>query len=360
MKNRKKVVHIVEAFAGGIFSYLVDLVNNTSDEFDVVILYSIRKETPENFKNYFDSKVKLIELKHLKRKIGINDIKAFFEVKKILKGIQPDIVHCHSSKAGIVGRFASNGHKQKVFYTPHGYSFLKLDDSKSKRFIYKFIEKLATVNKSTIVACSKGEYEESLKLTKNSCYINNGVNLEYLKKYIPETPKEFDNKSFTVVTTGRIAYQKNPELLNKIAESFPNIKFVWVGDGELKNQLVSKNIEVTGWKNKNELIEILNKSDIFILTSLWEGLSISLLEAMALKKVCIVSNCIGNKDVIINNKNGFVCKDYIEFCNIISDIQNKKYNLEDIQMNAYFDIKKEYNTKIMCRRYTKLYKGELK
>ena len=52
---------------------------------------------------------------------------------------------------------------------------------------------------------------------------------------------------FTVYTLGRICYQKNPTLFNEIAEALPDVKFIWIGDGELREQLTSKNIEITGW-----------------------------------------------------------------------------------------------------------------
>ena len=82
-------------------------------------------------------------------------------------------------------------------------------------------------------------------------------------------------------------------------------------------------------------MQILNESDVFILPSLWEGLPISLLEAMALKKPCIVSNVIGNKDVINNKENGFICNDLDEFVTTINEIQSNKYDLTQISVNAY-------------------------
>ena len=145
----------------------------------------------------------------------------------------------------------------------------------------------------------------------------------------------------------------------KLPKKFPEIKFVWVGTGDLKNKLTSNNIEVTGWKNRDELMEILNKSDVFILPSLWEGLPISLLEAMALKKPCIVSNVIGNRDVISNENNGFVCNNLNEFIEVIKNIQDNKYNLEKISENAFNDVKNIYNTDVMCKKYCNIYKGEM-
>ena len=359
MENKKKIVHVVESFGGGVYNFLVDLLNNTIDEFDITVIYALRPQTPDNFINDFDKRIKFIHSKYMTRSIGLNDLKAFFEIKKLLKSESPDIVHCHSSKAGLLTRLATNTKKIKTFYTPHGYSFLMEDSSKLKRLIYRSIEKIGTLNHSIIVACSKGEYEESLKLTKRATYVSNGVNLEKLKKYIPDKIKQINTKKLTFVTTGRVSYQKNPELFNKIAENFPQIRFIWVGTGDLEDKLTSKNIEITGWKNRDELMEILNKSDIFILPSLWEGLPISLLEAMALKKPCIVSNVIGNRDVISNENNGFVCNNLNEFIEVIKNIQDNKYNLEKISENAFNDIKNIYNTEVMCKKYCNIYKGEM-
>lgn len=359
MKKRKKIVHVVEAFGGGIYNYLIDLLNTTINYYDITVIYALREQTPKNFKNDFDKRIKFIHSKYLMRNIGTKDIKAFFEIKKLIKNEKPDIVHCHSSKAGLITRVAVNTKKIKTFYTPHGYSFLMQDSSTLKRFFYKIIEKIGTKNSSTIIACSEGEYEEALKLTKRATYISNGVNLEKLKDYIPDKIKEIDTNSITIVTTGRVSYQKNPHLFNEIATNFKSIKFIWVGSGDLENELTSNNIEITGWKNKEELMDILNKSDIFILTSLWEGLPISLLEAMALKKPCIVSNVIGNKNVIKNYENGFICNNLEEFKNIIEEIKANKYDLKKISLNAYKDVLNKYNTKVMCEEYLKKYKGEI-
>ena len=359
MENKKKIVHVVESFGGGVYNFLVDLLNNTIDEFDITVIYALRPQTPDNFINDFDKRIKFIHSKHMTRNIGLNDFKAFFEIKKLIKNESPDIVHCHSSKAGLLTRLAINTKKIKTFYTPHGYSFLMEDSSKLKRLIYRSIEKIGTLNHSIIVACSKGEYEESLKLTKRATYVSNGVNLEKLKKYIPDKIKQINTKKLTFVTTGRVSYQKNPEMFNEIAKKFPEIKFIWVGTGDLEGKLTSKNIEITGWKNRDELMEILNKSDVFILPSLWEGLPISLLEAMALKKPCIVSNVIGNRDVIYNENNGFVCNNLNELIEVIKNIQDNKYNLEKISENAFNDIKNIYNTEVMCKKYCNIYKGEM-
>lgn len=348
--KRKKVLHIVESFGSGIFSFLVDLVNNTDDEFDITIAYGVRAETLESFREYFSDKVKFIEVKNFTRSINpIKDLKAFFEVKKIIKEENPDVIHLHSSKAGFIGRFATNCKKKTMLYNPHGFSFLMRDSSKVKRFMYWCLEKIGALRKCTIVGCSYGEYQEALKLTKNAICINNGINIEKMNEQIKTFNKHnIDFNNLKLCTSGRIGFQKNPELFNNIAENFPNLKFTWIGDGELKDKLTSPNIKVTGWKTREEVLKIVNDNDIFILTSLWEGLPISLLEAMYLKKVCIVTNCIGNRDVIKNGKNGFIIKtnDYKE---IIEKISLENYN--EISKNAEKDILTVFNTDRMVKEY---------
>lgn len=351
----KKILHVVEAFGGGIFTYLVDLSNRLTNDYDVYIAYSIRPQTPKNFTEYFLPSIHLIELKEFRRGINLlKDIKAFNELKKIVKDINPDIVHLHSSKAGVIGRYAISGKNIKLFYTPHGYSFLMKDQNKLKRQAYYLIEKIAAKQKCKTISCSKGEHETTLNLTTNACYISNGVNINELKAQLQELPNKTP-KNFTVFTLGRICYQKNPDLFNKIALSLPDVHFIWIGDGDLKNKLSAPNIQVTGWLERKDALKIACYSDAFILTSLWEGLPISLLEAMYMKKTCFVTDVIGNKDVIRNRINGFICKNELEFkCEIHNYMVSPS---DEYAKNAYNDIICEYNTDVMCYKYKCVYEG---
>ena len=353
--KKKKVLHIVEAFGGGIFTFLVDLVNATNDEFDITIVYAIREETPENFEKYFKSNIKFIRSKYLKREINIkNEFKAIKEVRQIIENEKPDIVHLHSSKAGITGRMAVKGKKIKVLYNPHGFSFLMKNISKLQKSFYWLVEKVISLKKGTIIACSKGEYREAKKINKKSMCINNGIDIKKIDeetKILKEKTVNIDNLKICMI--GRINYQKNPKLFNRIAEENKEKKFTWIGDGDLRKELISDNIEVTGWKNREEVLNILNNNDIFILPSLWEGLPIALLEAMYMKKVCIVSNVIGNKDVIEDNINGFIAYEENDYTKIINSLNLGI--IKRITENARRDIEEKYNMQNMIEAYKKIY-----
>ena len=245
-----------------------------------------------------------------------------------------------------------------MFYNPHGFSFLKKDDSKLKRIIYWWIEKITAIinKKCTIIGCSQGEYQEAKKLNKNSICINNGIDIEKINELIKDlSQKEINYNDIRICTIGRIGYQKNPKLFNQIAEAFPDIQFTWIGDGEQKDLLTSKNITITGWKDRKEVLRILNDNDVFILCSLWEGLPISLLEAMYMKKICIVSNVIGNRDVIEDGKNGYIAESVDEYVVIINNILSKNEMNLKIKNSAYLNIEEIYNIKKMMEKYRRIY-----
>lgn len=359
-KKKKKILHLVEAFGGGVFTFLVELVNSTINDYDIVIAYSRRMQTPDNFEKYFDKNVKFIEVKNFKRSISAQDFKACKEVKQIVKSENPDIVHMHSSKAGMIGRAVLNDKKYQLFFTPHSYAFFKKDDSKFKVMQYVLAEKMAAIYKSkcVTVACSPSEYKVATKITKNVVNINNGVDIVALNELVNLMPeKKFDKNKIKICTLGRVGSQKNPKLFNEIAKRFQNIEFVWIGEGELEYELTSSNITVTGWKERKEALEIMNECDIFLLPSLWEGLPISLLEAMYLKKLCFVSDVVGNRDVIVNGINGFICKDVEQFECMVRCVEKGTLQIENIQNNAKKSVEEKYNMNLMSKKYSDLYKN---
>lgn len=350
------LLYIVEAMGGGVFTYLVDLSNALCDKYNIYIAYATREQTPADFKEYFDKRVNLVEVKSFTRAISpCADLKAAKEIRNIVNDIKPDIVHLHSSKAGIIGRWIINGRKTPLFYTPHGYSFLMADASYLKRKFYKFLEWITAKRFCTTISCSEGENRETLALTKKAVYISNGINIEKLQAVLGGVSNR-RNDVFTVFTLGRICCQKNPSLFNKVAEKQPNISFVWIGDGELRDELKAKNITVTGWVERKEALNIAARSDVFMLTSLWEGLPISLLEAMYMKKLCIVSNVIGNRDVIHNGINGYVCNNADEFVKAINPTADNREYIN----RAYSDVLEKYNTNVMAQSYNRIYMTKLR
>lgn len=123
--EKKKILMVCEAFGGGVFTYVSQLCNDMVDDFEVYLAYSLRPQTPKNYKEFLNQKVHLIEMKH----VGVNgvinlrsDIAAIKELRQIEKNVKPDVIHLHSSVAGGLGRIAYSGKNNIVVYTPHGYA----------------------------------------------------------------------------------------------------------------------------------------------------------------------------------------------------------------------------------------------
>ena len=354
----KTILHITECLGSGVLNYIKNATKWQVEDYNVVVAYSTRPETPTNFMEQFDNRIKFIFVDGFTREIKIKcDIKAFWSIKKIVKEISPDIIHLHSTKAGIIGRWAVDCKKYKVLYSPHAYSFLMMNCSNTKRNFYRFIEKISNKTNCLTIADVQGELEASRSVTKNAICSPNGINpvemdsiIDQAKEYIEEFNK------VTICMLGKVVEQKNPYLFNEIAKEFPNIDFIWIGTGPLENELTSKNIKVTGWLDRVHAIAKILSSDFFLFPSAWESLSIALLEVMYTGKVCIVSDCDGNRDVIINKKNGYVCSKKEDYINAIKTLlENPQLSIEygDAAKN---DIVNIYNVNEMEKKYKSLLK----
>lgn len=107
---------------------------------------------------------------------------------------------------------------------------------------------------------------------------------------------------------GRAASQKRPDLFVKVSklvlQRLPGAKFVWIGDGELRPLLLEAGITVTGWKSDPE--KEIQQLDIFLSTATYEALSYSVLEAMTLGIPCVLSDVVGNRDLVQHGVNGYL------------------------------------------------------
>lgn len=352
-----KVLHIVEAFSGGVLGALQTLVNGMSEDFHSYILYNARQESPLEPQKIFKPEVTLIRAQHLTREIKPKeDFAAMREVRRVFREVNPDVVHLHSTKAGAIGRLALNGKKVPIFYSPQGYSFFMPDCSESKRKMYHLLETMLGYRPSITVASCKGEYDSAKIVSRRATFINNGINTDELDHFGLDFNKR--PKEISVCTLGRIVPQKAPEMFNRIAEAFPEVKFVWIGGGELREKLTSPNIEVTGWLTKEAALNKLMESSVFMLTSLYEGLAFSIMESMYLNRLCIVSKIPGNVDAIENGKTGYVCESLDDYIHVIRQLLDNGIDSRMVEA-AHARVVKELNQTVMADRYEQLYLKEI-
>ena len=346
---------VCEAFGGGVFTYVSQLCNDMADVFDVYLAFSVRPQTPGNYKEYLDPRVHLIQIESWKDKPITdikNDLKVIKELRSIGKSVRPDIIHLHSSIAGGIGRLAFDGKKPVVLYTPHGYAHI-LRGPGLKSHIYQFLERLLG-NRAITLTCCESEDEEARKFSRKTAYIETGVNLKDLSAAL-EGVEAVKNDKFTVYSLGRICVQKQPQVFNRIAELVPDARFLWIGDGELRNQLTAPNIEVTGWMSRNGALARAKSADAFVLCSLGEAIAMSLIENMSIEKLCLVSNVMGNRSVIRDGVNGYVCSTAEEFAERIRGAMDSFP--DNLPQKAYEDVLHTYNTERMKAKFVRFYES---
>ena len=352
-----KVLHIIEAFAGGVLGALQTLANGLDDSFEQYILYNERSESPNEPEKLFKISIKLIRSEHLTREIvPREDLAAIREVRRVFAEIQPDVVHLHSTKAGAIGRLALNGKKVPILYSPQGYSFLMYQCSAAKRKMYHILESVLGTRPSLTVASCQGECDSAKEVSRRSTFINNGINTDELDRFVLDYEKR--PQEIVVCTLGRIVPQKDPALFNRIAEAFPSVKFVWIGGGELRDKLTSPNIEVTGWLSKEEALQKLMSASVFMLTSLYEGLAFSIMEAMYFKRLCVVSRIPGNVDAIQDGETGYVCGTFEKYAGVIKHLLENGID-QTMLDRARERVEKELNQHMMAEQYGQLYRKEI-
>jgi glycosyltransferase involved in cell wall biosynthesis len=308
----------------------------------------------------------------------IIDLKALFHIRKILKKIKPDIVHTHSSKAGIIGRMAALlARVPVIIHSVHGFSFSPYQ-SFLKRNFYVFAEKAVSKITSHFVFVSSDDIDIARKkklVKKNDSLIRSGFPFKkFLKKNedIKSIRKKYNIKedAFVCGIIAPFKPQKGLFHLIKIAEKVlspgkakKNVVFMLTGDGDLREAIESK------LKEKNifdhfrlpgfvfDLEDAIDVFDLGISTALWEGLPQSLIQLRLKKKAAVASDIPGNREVIKDNKNGFLVDvfDYETFSERILYVINKDEERERLAGFEEEDFS-QWDADFMIQEQEKLYK----
>lgn len=247
--------------------------------------------------NLLNSKIKKEKIPFLHRALSpIDEFLAIYELRKLYRKYQPDIIHLHSSKVGILGRIAFP--KQKIVYTVHGFDSIRIAYRK-----YLPIEKKLQNRCQAIIGVSKYD-EANLKkegITNNVSCIYNGV---YLPVDVTHDNPFSHIKGYKgkVLCIARLAPPKRVDLFLKVASLLPQYAFIWVGNLEDVNTEYTSNVYFVGNISN---AGVYNKFvALFMLTSDYEGLPIVIIEALACGKP-VVASAVGGIPELLNGENGF-------------------------------------------------------
>ncbi|CUS77491.1 Glycosyltransferase involved in cell wall bisynthesis [Candidatus Kryptonium thompsonii] len=243
----------------------------------------------------------------------VNDLRAFIPVYKAIKKFKPDIIHAHSSKAGIIARFWSAVLNVKpVVFTAHGWVFTE-GKKFWKRWLLAQVERVASIVTTKIICVSEHDRELAIEFKvappEKLLVIHNGVDPSLFQNIVKSQPH---NDKPIVTFVGRLAPPKDLFFLIDVAENIDNAVFWIVGDGELREKVqryVSKKgltDRIVLWGERYDIPEIFSKTDIFVLPSRWEGLPLTIIEAMMAGLPVVASNVGGVPELVEDGVNGFL------------------------------------------------------
>jgi glycosyltransferase involved in cell wall biosynthesis len=152
--------------------------------------------------------------------------------------------------------------------------------------------------------------------------------------------------------------QKDPIFFNQIANYFkddPTISFTWIGDGELKEVLTSKNIKITGWCSKENVYKMLGNADLYLSTSSWEGLSLATIEALSFGLPLVLNECSGNQDIVTVGVNGYLFRTKEKAIDYIEYLRTNTVKLKQVSENSTIIYDRHYNNYRCGLEYEQLY-----
>lgn len=327
-----------------------------------VVLNTLAKLPPTRFKKYLlsgsggylDEKAKSLEhvqvqlwpaLKHPISPFW--DVMVFFRLVRFMRRERIQIVHTHSSKAGIIGRLAAAwAGVPAIYHTVHGWPFHAYQ-SRWLRAVYIWLERLAARFTTKIIAVSNPTASKGL-----SCRIGQAAQYTViypgsdLKEFRPgklrmrqEPRKEFDfpKEALVVGMVACLKPQKAPLdfvlAAKRVLETLPQSRFLIIGDGPMRAEVQKKildlqladKIKLAGWRE--DVPRLMRGFDLLALSSLWEGLPCVFAQAFASLVPVVATNVEGAREIILSGKTGVLvppAEPTTLACAIIDLLQNPK------------------------------------
>lgn len=333
MKNPEiKALHIITLFSiGGATETVISIVEGLQNK-GYTVHIATGPNIPSEGSMYKEAQEKNIEVftfKNLRREINIfRDVLAILALYRFIKKGNYDIVHTHSSKAGVIGRLSAKLAGVKVIiHTLHGIPFHNYQSGITRRtFIYleklfsKITSKLVSVTYTIIDLMVK----EKITSRNKFVMIRSSFDLEPFEKINQEGRKhirkkyDFSEKDIVIGKVGRLSLLKGHHFLlsamKDVVKINSHIKLLIIGNGELESKLkefvrennLEKNVFFTGLILPNQIPVYLNSLDILVHTSLVEGLARVIPQALMLEKPVISFDLDGSHEIIRNDINGYL------------------------------------------------------
>ncbi len=310
----------------------------------------------------------------------MRDLLALLELARIFAAERPQVVHTHSSKAGILARLAAlAAGVPAIVHTYHGFGFHDFQPP-GLRSLFLWLERLCGLFTDRLVFVARANQETALRhglgKPQGHVLIRSGIKLSDFPARLSDRAAKkaslgLGRHKSLVTSVGNLKPQKNPAdfvaMAQAVSAQSPETEFLFVGDGPLRERLearilasgLNRRLTLAGWRR--DAAEILAASDVFVLTSLWEGLPRALLEAMrsGVPPVCYATD--GIRDVIADGENGFLVRagDVPELSRRVLELLRDPALRLRLGEQAARTITEEFDIDLMVRAQERLYLGLL-
>lgn len=359
-----KVLHIITRMNTGGPAVFLDHLTNAISELDCQssIAYGYCESNEADYTDNHKFKAELVKIKSLHRSLSpVDDIRAFLQIRKVIKNINPDLVNTHTSKAGFLGRIAAKSVNKKlpVVHTFHGHLIYGYF-ARYKIFIFTLIERFLARFTDAAASITK-ETQDSLQKLR----IGRELRWQVIRLGIPVKQTAFlapkGNNKINLLWVGRFTDIKDPFYAILVIQELEKLspgKFdlTMVGGGELleESKLKAKFLPIifTGWLDKP--FESVGSFDLLILTSKNEGMGLVMLEAANYNKATVAKNVGGVGEFLINNKNGcLVSGDFKDMANKINVLPASEIN--SLGVEAKIILGKDFSDIRLAKEYFGLY-----
>lgn len=376
MKDILKIVHIISNLSqGGAQVLLLDIVKilKKKPDCDITVITIDSGEYTDKFR---DAGIEVIDLEEK----GLINFSIYKKIKKILKRLNPDIVHTHLNKADFYGRLAAkNTGVSVIFSTCHNYSTTHKGADIDKKSIFDIIDNLvAKYTDSKLIAISylvkKYLINRDRSLGLRTQVIYNGIDMEKQRTVLTQNERyemhkkfKIDDKTFVIGIIGRLEKQKGHLFFINAVKDFmkknPNIKILILGDGSqrkdiellIKENSLEERIILTGFVEDSEpYIEL---CDMICVPSLWEGFGLVILESMIKRKIVLASNVGGIVEIITDGETGFLFRSESKESLVekLDFIYTNFKKLDHIKENSMKLVKDKFDIKLSAESYNKAY-----
>lgn len=316
---------LVTKSTGGVAEYIRWLVNGIDhSRFHVVV--ACLSENSNEFAEELRQRngVEAISYPMNRYKVDpVSDARVVLRLIKLIRSRKIDLIHAHASKPGFLTRIAALGTGIPVLYSPHCFAF-HAGAGRFTKLAASFLERCAALFTTRIVAIAEGERElaHAYRVGRDDQFNVIHTGIDPAPYRLPVNKEELRSllgiplTSQVIGSVGRLSRQKSPldfvRMAETVHQSMPDAHFIWVGDGPLDQdaQNLSRSLQldqVIHWLGyRTDAPRLIQIMDCLVLTSLWEGLPLVVLEAMAAGTPVVATDILGTRELILHDKNGFI------------------------------------------------------